>query len=886
MFPGSRRRRRPAALAAAAVIVTTSVVASLLATDIGVVPAQALTTHTVTSPDGEITFAVHEQPSGALTYEVTAGTTQIFEESPLGIATSGVDFSTGLTYASQARSTIDQTYTLPAGTKPSYRDHANELVLSYTKGGQTMRLVVRAYDDGVAYRYVLPGGSGAVSITDEMSGFRLPAPTGGWAAVWNGNYEQDYIYRSAAGLNDGTELTMPLLASIDDNAYFTVISEANVYNADASYAPALLKGSQANDGLLNVERTPDQAFPISSTYPFQTPWRAAVIAEDLDVLVNSDLVQHLNPPATADADWVKPGRAAWSWFSDGDSAADLDKQKQMVDFAASMGFEYVTVDCCYDPDVDLPAISQYAAQRGVDIFAWVTAEPFATPAQADALVAEHKAYGVAGLKVDFFLNDSQEVMGWYQSIGDAAGEHELMLNFHGSTKPGGENRTWPWVVTSEAVAGTEHYLYPPPTTARLDATFPFVRNPIGGMDYTPTMISLNGSILTQAHTLAQAVVFTSGMVNYSDSAAAYEQWPGRHLMRAVPTVWDETRVVEGFPGDHVTMARRSGDDWFVGAMTSPARTASVPLSFLGSGTYTATIFADDANGRVSTVTTQQVTSASTLSLPMIATGGAAVHISKTPLAQIGSGDVRYEAEAPSNTITGGAGTDNCKGCSKGAKVGFLGNGGAVQFNNVMAQTAGTHELTFTYTSGDPRSIQIEVNGSVVGTEALKDSGGWEFVNKWTIDVPLNAGANTIRFSNPSAYGPDIDALIVSRHTEAEAAGNTLAGGATVAACGGCSGGSKVTGLSGGGSVTVNGVTATAAGNHTVRVDYAATADSTAQVRVNGGAPVTVEFPSTGGATATATVTLGLGLNAGASNTVTVTGTSGAAPDIDRITVTN
>ncbi|MBB5791336.1 glycoside hydrolase family 97 catalytic domain-containing protein [Jiangella mangrovi] len=886
MIPGSRRRRRPAALAAAAVVVTTSVVASLMTTDIGVVPAQALTTHTVTSPDGEITFAVHEQASGALTYEVTAGTTTIFEESPLGIATSGVDFSTGLAYASQSRTTIDDTYTLPAGTKPSYRDHANELVLSYTKGGQTMRLVVRAYDDGVAYRYELPGGSGAVSITDETSGFRLPAPTGGWAAVWNGNYEQDYVYRSAAGLNDGTELTMPLLASIDDNAYFTVISEANVYNADASYAPSLLKGSQANDGLLNVERTPDQAFPISSTYPFQTPWRAAVIAADLDTLVNSDLVQHLNPPATADADWVKPGRAAWSWFSDGDSAADLDKQKQMVDFAASMGFEYVTVDCCYDPDVDLPAISQYAAQRNVDIFAWVTAEPFATPAQADALVSEHKAYGVVGLKVDFFLNDSQEVMGWYQSIGDAAGEHELMLNFHGSTKPGGENRTWPWVVTSEAVAGTEHYLYPPPTTARLDATFPFVRNPIGGMDYTPTMISLNGSILTQAHTLAQAVVFTSGMVNYSDSAAAYEQWPGRHLMRAVPTVWDETRVVEGFPGDHVTMARRSGDDWFIGAMTDPARTASVPLSFLGSGTYTATIFGDDANGRVSSVTTQQVTSASTLSLPMIATGGAAVHISKTPLAQIGSGDVRYEAEAPGNTLSGGAVTDNCKGCSGGAKVGFLGNGGAVQFNNVMAGVAGTHELTFTYTSGDPRSIQIEVNGSVVGTEALKDSGGWEFVNKWTIDVPLNAGANTIRFSNPAAFGPDIDALIVSRHTEAEAAGNTLASGATVSACGPCSGGSKVTGLGGGGSVRFNGLTATAAGNHTVRVDYAATVDSTAQVSVGGAAPVTVEFPSTGGATATATVTLGLGLNAGAGNTVTVTGGSGAAPDIDRITVTN
>ncbi|WP_035698510.1 glycoside hydrolase family 97 catalytic domain-containing protein, partial [Glycomyces tenuis] len=251
---------------------------------------------------------------------------------------------------------------------------------------------------------------------------RQPQGTGGWAADWNGNYEQDYLYRDAAELNSGHDYTMPLLASVDDNAYFTLISEANVYNANASYAPAMLEGDGAGAGLLQVARTPDQAFPIESAYPFQTPWRAAVIAPDLDVLYNTDLMQHLNPPAEEAADWVAPGRAGWTWYTDDDSAADMDKQKQMVDFAASMGWEYVTVDCCYDPATDLPEISEYAAQRGVKVFAWVTAEPFANPELAGPLVAEHKAYGVAGLKVDFFLDDSQEVQQWYQSIGEAAGE--------------------------------------------------------------------------------------------------------------------------------------------------------------------------------------------------------------------------------------------------------------------------------------------------------------------------------------------------------------------------------------------------------------------------------------------------------------------------------
>ncbi|MGS2645527.1 glycoside hydrolase family 97 catalytic domain-containing protein [Streptosporangium sp. LJ11] len=859
-----------------AVLAMAAILLSLLATP----PAFALTTRGVSSPNGQITFTVTEQAQGALTFAVTAGSTSVFGESPLGIATSAVDLRSGLGFTGESRRSIDTTYTLPAGTKPSYRDHANELVLRYARSGQTLELVIRAYDDGVAYRYRLPG-SGAVSITDEAGGWRLPTTTGGWAAPWNGNYEQDYTYRNASQLNSGAELTMPLLASIDDNAYFTVITEAEVVNANASYVPSLLKGSGAGDGLLNLRRTPDQAFPISATYPFQTPWRVAIIAKGVDPLYNSDLVQHLNPPAATPASWVRPGRAAWSWYADGDSAADLDKQKEYVDFAESMGFEYVTMDCCYDRATDLPAIASYAERRGVGMFAWVNAEPFAEPAVADALMAEHKDYGVKGLKVDFFLRDSREAMGWYQSIGKAAGDNEMMITFHGNTKPGGENRTWPWLVTTEAVAGTEHYLYPPPTTARQDVTYPFVRNMLGGMDYTPTMISENASILTQGHTLAQAVVYTSAMVNYADSAAAYEQWDGRHLMRALPTTWDETKVVEGFPGDHITVARRSGGDWFVGAMTSPARTATVPLSFLGSGTYTATIFSDNGSGRLTT-STQAVTSATTLSLPMIATGGVSVHISKTPLPKIGSGDTRYEAESAANTRGGAAGIHPCKGCSGGQKVGDLGAGGSVRFNGVTAATAGTHRLTFTYTSGDPRSVQVQVNGATVSTENVKDSGGWEHVGKWSLDVPLNAGANTVTFLNPGAHAPDVDALTIARTVQAEAPANIREGGAAVDACSGCEGGGSGAGVSGlaDGSLSVR-VDAVSAGDKTVRINYASATAGSIKVAVNGGAAITVPLHATGSDDTPATATVGLPLNPGV-NTIVFKEASGAAVTVDSV----
>lgn len=873
-------RRRPLRGALAAVAAVTLGFSLLSAT-----PALALTTHTITSPDGLVNLVVTDQANGSLTYTVTAGTQTVFRSSPLGIATSSTDFTSGLTYTGETRAIITETYSLPAGTKPSYLNDGREMTLTYAKGGATMQLIARAYNDGIAFRYRLPG-SGTATITNETTGFRLNTGDGGWAAPWNANYEQDYLYRTPSTLNSGDDFTMPALVSVNNNAYYALITEANVNNANASYAPALLEGDGAGDGLLKVSRTPDQGFPMSSPYPFQTPWRTAIVTSNLDKLYNSDLVQNLNPPAASSPSWVKPGRAAWNWFVDPDGARTLENQKETIDFAAEMGFEYVTVDCCYTPSVDLPAIAAYAKQRGVKVFAWVTADAATTPAAATKLVTDHKAYGIDGLKVDFFLSDSQQTQQTYQSIGDAAGAGQMMLNIHGSTKPGGETRTWPWQLTSEAVAATEHYIFPPATTARADVTYPFTRGPLGGMDYTPAMISRNDAVLTQTHTLAQAIVYNTGMINYADSAAAYRQWPGRHLMRVIPTTWDETKVVEGFPGDHITMARRSGNDWFIGGMTSPARTASVPLSFLGSGTYTATIFSDSAAGQTQ-VSTQTVTSTTTLSLPEIATGGVAVHISKTPLPQIGSSDSRWQGENGANTFTGTASSTYCQGCSNAARANGLGNGGGVQFTNVAVNAAGTYRLNFTYSSGSavydaPRAFRITVNGTSVNTGPLIQSGTWDSLRSYSVDVPLAAGGNTVKFDNPSGWAPDLDAFTLERVTEAEASGNTLSGG-TVTSCSGCSGGAAVTGVNTTSGVVFNAQTVGTAGNHTVRLDYASATAQTVQVSVNGGSAVTVSLPATGSATATSTKTIGLQFASG-TNTIRIAGASSAAVALDKVSV--
>lgn len=857
-------------------IVLASLVSALLLvlTSFGTPPrALAATSHTLASPDGRITVRVDQSASGALTYAVTAGGQAIVSASPLGLTANGIAFGTGLSLQSEARRSLDSTYSLPAGTKPSYRDHANELTLTYTKSGVTMRLVYRAYDDGIGFRYEFPGVS-SISVSSEDSGFRFPTGTGGWAAPWAHNYEQDYTYRSASALNSGENLTFPLLASINNNRWFALVSEAGVLQNDGAFHPSLLRGS--SDGVLRVMKTPDMTATHSAPGPFVTPWRTMTVADTYTRLLNSDLVQNLNPaPAAGDLSWIAPpARASWSWFADPDSAASVPLQKQYIDWAASMGFEAHTLDCCYNND-DLPELSAYARQRGIKLWVWVTAAELSTPEKAEAWASRLAAAGVSGLKVDFFLNDSQAVTRWYSVIADAARRHKLMLLFHGSTKPSGENRTWPWLVSNEAVAGTEHYMYEPKPSARLDATLPFVRGPLGSMDYTPTMISRNDAVFTQAHVLAQSIVLDSALINYADSDAAYEQFPGRHLMRAVPARYDETRVVEGFPGDHITMARRAGSDWYLGAFTVKARTSSVPLAFLGDGTYTATIFEDDAYGRLK-VRTQQVTRSSVLSLPMIATGGYAVHLSTTPLTLSGQGDTRYEAE--NATLGGTAKPAACRGCSTGWSATGLGYSGTASFTNVTVPQAGTYTLTYTYTGYQQRAFQVAVNGQVVQTTPPISSGGWESVAKRSVTVALKAGANVVTFSNPNGWANDLDALVVSRQYQGEDGALTKA---SVANCSQCVGG-RGAALTAGGTVSWSNVAASTGGNKTVRLGY--TSATGGWVRVaSGGQSVRTYLPPSGGAELLSTRSVGLPLAAGL-NTVTVTSESGTLT-IDEAAVT-
>jgi alpha-glucosidase len=846
-------------------------------------PVHALTTHTVSSPGGNISFAVTEQANGSLTYKVSYGAQTIIDTSPLGITTNAGDFTTGLTYVSQSTGTVNETYSLPGRKKTTYTNNANTLTLRYSKGSRNVDLVIRAYNDGIAYRYAIPG-SGAATISAEKSGFKLPAGTGGWAFDWRNDYEGFYDYRSAAGLETGT-FGMPVLLSVNNNSHWALLTEGNVYNANGSYHTSRLAGAGSGTGLLNVSFAPEQTSAVSTTYPFQTPWRVAIIGDQLGDLVESTLVTNLNPPSeVADTSWIKPGRAAWSWWSDEPSGADLAKQKQYVDEAAKLGFEYVTVDCCWVA-ADIPVIVDYAKSRNVKIFIWTDMPAIDTQAELDQKLPLWKSWGVAGLKVDFFMNDSQATMATYDRIATSAAANQLMLNFHGSTKPSGESRTWPHVITSEGIRGSEHYKWSDHPHAKHNATVPFTRNILGSMDYTPVVFSQSDQNTTHAHQLALSVLFESHQQNFAESVAGYGNWTGRHLLKAVPTVWDDVKLVEGFPDDYATIARRSGGDWYVGAVTDAARTATIPLTFLGSGSYTATIFKDGTTDQSIVTSTQTVTSASTLSIPLRLHGGAAVHISTSPLKFDGAADNNYEAEAPGNTLTG-ASRATCNGCSAREKVGNIGGTNTLQFNGVSAGATGSHQMVLVYSASDARTIYVSVNGGANVAVPLLSTGGWDVVGSATVAVSLNAGsANTVKISNAGGWAPDIDRLSIGKAIEAEAAGNTLSGGAAVSACGACSGGQKVSNIGSSATLTVNGVPATSTGSKTVTVHYAAAEARTAYLSVNGGAAVPVLFPATGGWSTPGAKTFALTL-ANGTNSISFSNSGGWAPDIDRIEVTS
>jgi len=625
----------------------------------------------VTSPDGNlaVTFEVKANgqpylPGERAYYRVSYQGKVILKDSPLGLDFKGLpalDHDFEITGSHQT--SHDTTWTNSFGAVRTVRDHYNQLTVSLRERqapGRRLDLVFRAYDSGIAFRYSLPRQQALdkFTLSAEDTGFYFSGNPSAFAidlGSYNTSYEGEFQPISLDQIKPTSIVGIPLLVHVPQGPWMAIL-EADLDD----YAGMFLGGVRGIPGALMSKLSPlpghsDEAV-VAST-PKDTPWHVIMVnAKPGGLIQSDDLILNLNPPsALADTSWIKPGKAAWDWWS-GSYASGVDFKPGMntatmehyIDFASKSNFRYMLIDAGWSPRdditrtvpaIDMPGIIAYARQRNVRILLWM--HWTAVDKQMDQAFPLFEKWGVAGVKIDFMDRNDQQMVNFYHRVVKAAARYHLAVDFHGAYPPAGLRRTYPNLLTREGVMGMEYNKWSSRETPAHLATIPFTRMLAGPMDYTPGCFNnatreqfqprniqpmCQG---TRANQLAMYVVYLSPLEMVSDYPEDYLNQPGFEFLEKAPTVWDETRVLDGEPSEYVTIARRSGHDWFLGSMTNwTSRDLSVPLSFLGPGEWNAKIFADgpnaDQNAKSLSIQTKRVTAADTLPLHLASGGGAAV----------------------------------------------------------------------------------------------------------------------------------------------------------------------------------------------------------------------------------------------------------------------
>jgi alpha-glucosidase len=546
----------------------------------------------VTSPDGHLRAAVRVGPSGSLLLDVDFHKVRLFSESRLGLVTSLAAFDQGLTIARIRRRSIDEVFPLLSGKTSTVRSQAKELVLTVGRDGVGLDVVVRVADDGLALRYEVPG-TGDMRGERELTAWRLATerPWRSWSQAWVANYEGFYLPRQ--GLPTG-EVNFPLLLQSPGRAW-VLLTEADVDGASCGWH---LRLDPAHPGELSLAAAVDQVNPTACHRPWSSPWRVAIVAADLGPLVESNLVECLSRPSElVDPSFVRPGRVYWSWWA-GAPQDQLAPHLAYLETAAGMGWEYYLADAGWREEW-LPELVARGQERGVGIFVWFHHRDLAHQAERAARLDRLVDLGVRGVKVDFFDSDAQERIALYDEIASDCASRRLLVNYHGATKPSGERRRWPHLLTREGVYGAEQYKSHLGPTAEHNCTLPYTRNVIGPMDYTPLSFSQCRGQTTLAHQLALPIVFESGLQHLSDPPEALSAYgPGVALLSACPAAWDESRLLAGYPGQDVVLARRRESEWFLGVLQAKDEPThiEVPLSFLAPRSWRVHTFSDLPSG--------------------------------------------------------------------------------------------------------------------------------------------------------------------------------------------------------------------------------------------------------------------------------------------------
>ena len=652
----------------------------------------------VESPDGDVLVQLELQDADdqkvVATLSVFYRGTALVEDSRLGLEFSqGGYFGSDLQITKVVTSKHDETYQLAVGKSSTARDHYRQVVVTLDEQPEPHRrieLVLRAYDEGAAFRYRIPEQPAlkTFTITQEHSQFSLDSNCQAYALPLAGfvnSYEAYYDVAPLRDLKADALYGLPMLLKHPSGTWFA-LTEANLTDYAGMYLTPSSSQSEAQEKadrppqrtLLESRLSPWPGQPevkVKATAPHDTPWRVLMIGDEPGELIESNLILNLSEPcALADTDWIKPGKTTFPWWNDFvapdvDFKPDLNTatMKYYIDFCAEHGIEYHSLDGYENrawygglirpdgptdittavPAIDLPEVLRYAKQKNVGIRLWM--HWLALRPQIDEALALYEQWGIEGIMVDFMDRDDQEMVNFYEEMARKTAEHHLTLTLHGSYKPAGLRRTYPNVLTYESVLNREYNKFGNGKgrgcTPAHELLVPFTRMLAGPLDFhhggflhvTEAKFKSRSTapqvMGTRSRTLAMYVVYEDPLPMVADYPAAYRGQTGIEFLAQVPTTWDETRVLNAAVGQAITIARRRGEEWYVGSMTdSSARELEIPLSFLPEGEFLAEIYADDTAAPESPANvicqTLRVTAATTITAKLAPAGGHAIRLTR------------------------------------------------------------------------------------------------------------------------------------------------------------------------------------------------------------------------------------------------------------------
>lgn len=543
-----------------------------------------------------------------------------------------------------SESFYDESWAPLWGKSSRARNHYREYIYRLSERKEPFRYldwIIRVYDDGVAFRYSFPedSGFGEFKLSRENCQFSMDPASRAWATNHEHYYssqEHTYDERPLGEIPVEELIGCPLLVEVGETGWL-LITEADL----TDWAGLYFRASEQRPGtmlssLASLKR--NQFIKVEASCPAVSPWRVIMVGDDPGTFIESMLIANLNDPVEyEDVSWIEPGLSAWDRWWSGDYGPDAGFElgmntatmKYFVDLAHEMGWEYMIVDWGWygevfiqsdgkqlpnpsvditEPidEVDIEGIIDYARERHVRIILWVLSMHL--DKQMDEALAQYESWGAAGIKVDFMDSDDQDMVNWYHKLARKAAEHHLVIDFHGAYKPTGVSRTLPNMLTREGVLGNEYTKWSRLITPRHTVVLPFTRGVLGEMDFTPGGFNHihqdefrivgadapNPFVMgTRCHQLAMLVIYESAFGVICDSPYNYRNQPGSDFLKLVPSTWDETRFIGGYPGQSIVMARRSGDQWFLGGMTNEEpREVHIKLDFLDDGDYSAVLWRD------------------------------------------------------------------------------------------------------------------------------------------------------------------------------------------------------------------------------------------------------------------------------------------------------